>query len=212
MEKLFLFLALLSPLVNAQDFVSIPVLSTSTSKYPVFPLITFPDNPIVKHNELATKLIAVAKKHKEHPKFDDVINIIKVSENLAQKCIPNVFTKEDFISLAWVESAFDPYVIGNAKEVGNWQVLEWRTLLLKVGGTNPFNTETNGEMMCIVLNWKYDKYHNYKKSIQAYNGLFKGYHYFDKVQKFKFEVWPELKPKPKKKVVKAIKIKRTKSK
>jgi hypothetical protein len=195
MNKLLLFLALLPSVTNAQEFITIPVISTTPIKVPI---PAPPDDPIVRRNELAVKLLAIAKKHKEHPKLENIVKVIEVSEDLGQNCIPQVFKKEDFISLAWVESAFDPYSVGNDKEMGTWQVLEWKELLPKVNGTNPFDIPTNGEMMCIVLNWKYQKYHDYRKTMQAYNGLLKGYRYFNKVQEFKFEAWPELKPKPKK--------------
>lgn len=212
MTQLYLLLTFLCPVTNSQDFVSIPALSTST----IFnlPVIPIPDPNIIKRQTLAIKLLSIAKKHNNHPKLDDIIKIIEESETLEQDCIPKVFKKEDYISLAYIESAFDPYSVGNDKEMGTWQVLEWKSLMAKFGGTNPFEIEVNGKMMCEVLRWKYKEHPSYKETIARYNGykMFHRYAYFDKVQKFKFEVWPELKPKPKKKVVISRKTKKVKVK
>lgn len=147
-----------------------------------------------KDYDLAVKLTEFAYKHGEHPRFHNVALIVKESRRQEKVCLPGIYNMEDYISLAFVESQFDPFTIGSAKEIGTWQILDWRKEMYKLRASNPFDISVNGDMMCSVLKEKYRIHRKYKKAMQAYNGIsiFKGYRYYNHVQGFKKKMWPEL--------------------
>lgn len=161
-------------------------------------------HPYDESYKLANRAITIASgRYHEYPKYSDVLGIAQVSQWLGKECIPGVFSAEDYMSLAFVESQFDPFIIGRDKEVGVWQILDWKKLMFEMKASNPFDIWINGSMACHELREKYKKYPNKKQAIQSYNSAhfnLNHYFYYNKVMKFKKEAWPELikEEKPKK--------------
>lgn len=102
-----------------------------------------------------------------------VVSMLKeIDKNLA-KCYPEgPFTRNDFIALAWVESEFKQYIGGTHGEKGIFQIMPDEFHDYNVH-TNYYNVDVNTHMAFRVLDGKYKKYKDYKKAIQAYNGVVK---------------------------------------
>jgi len=92
---------------------------------------------------------------------------------LLPKYFPNgPYTREDFIAMGWLESAFNQYETGTHGEKGIFQIMpgEFRECRVK---KNKYDIAVNTELCMYVLKTKFDKYPDYKKGIIAYNGVIK---------------------------------------
>jgi Transglycosylase SLT domain len=100
-----------------------------------------------------------------------VVKMLKAIDHDIPKFYPKgPFTRNDFIALAWLESAFHQYEKGTHGECGLFQIMpdEFADWQVK---KNFYNININTIMAFRVLNGKYVKWHDYKKAIQAYNGI-----------------------------------------
>ena len=81
----------------------------------------------------------------------------------------------DMITLAYMESQYDQFAIGSHKEVGYFQILDWRGALKDIhkDNMNPFDPYVNVEMSLFVLRdkiiWQKG---DIKMGVQCYNGLY----------------------------------------
>ena len=98
--------------------------------------------------------------------YFDCLKIIKC----AQKYAPEPFSYQDMLTIAWVESAFDPKAVGKFDERGVWQILRWQEYLSEMKARNPHDIEVNCQMASIELAKKYEWKKDYKSAIIAYNG------------------------------------------
>jgi transglycosylase-like protein with SLT domain len=82
------------------------------------------------------------------------------------------FTREDFIAMGWLESAFNQYEMGTHGEKGIFQIMpeEFTDNNIKL---NKYDIGINTELCMSVLSKKFHKYPDYKKAIIAYNGVVK---------------------------------------
>lgn len=100
-----------------------------------------------------------------------IAKTLKAIDVNVAKYYPNgPFTRNDFIALAWLESAFHQYENGTHGEKGLFQIMPdefagWRVT------QNFYDINVNTRMAFRVLNGKYVEWHDYKKAIQAYNGV-----------------------------------------
>jgi Transglycosylase SLT domain len=167
----------------------------------VFMVLFFPillDSGIVFAGRPATKLERVQEElqyYKDATKLNDllfreglpvhmtvVVSMLKeIDKNLVKYYPKGPFTRNDFIALAWIESAFHQYEGGSKGEKGIFQIMPDEFHDFKVH-TNYYNIDVNTHMAFRVLKGKYDKHHDYKKSIIAYNGLI--YHHGKLSQKY----------------------------
>jgi hypothetical protein len=111
-----------------------------------------------------------------------VVSMLKeIDKNLVKYYPEGPFTRNDFIALAWIESAFNQYEVGTKGEKGIFQIMpdEFNDFSVK---KNYYEVNVNTRMGFRVLKGKYDKYHDYKKAIIAYNGLV--YHHGKLSQKY----------------------------
>lgn len=104
--------------------------------------------------------------------FTIIKKIRKAIDKLENKLIKE-FNYIDLLTIAKIESDFDPMAIGKAGEVGVFQILDWKKIARKmdIHSKKMFDPTINIEAGIYVLNKKYDQYKNYKKAIIAYNGL-----------------------------------------
>lgn len=87
------------------------------------------------------------------------------------KYFPNgPYTREDFIAMAWLESAFNQYEGGTHGEKGIFQIMpdEFDANDVKL---NKYDIDVNTSLCMTVLKAKWDKFPDYKKAIIAYNGV-----------------------------------------
>ncbi len=102
-----------------------------------------------------------------------IVKTLKAIDKNVAKFYPNgPFTRNDFIALAWLESAFHQHEVGTHGEYGIFQIMPSEFKAWKVKG-NFFDINTNTLMAFRVFNGKYEEQHDYKKTIQAYNGVVK---------------------------------------
>jgi hypothetical protein len=99
-------------------------------------------------------------------KYYDVLKIIECSRKYAVE----PFTYVDMLTLAWVESNYDPKCVGTHGEQGVWQILAWKDYLKQLKAKNPQDIETNCKMATMELGEKYKWKGNFRDSIIAYNG------------------------------------------
>jgi hypothetical protein len=96
---------------------------------------------------------------------------LETIDKLLPKYFPNgPYTREDFIAMAWLESAFNQYEIGTHGEKGLFQIMpdEFDANDIKL---NKYDIRTNTELCMGVLKGKFEKFPDYKKAIIAYNGV-----------------------------------------
>jgi len=112
-------------------------------------------------------------KEKVHTDNDVVVAMLKAIDVNMPKFFPDgPFNHNDFIAMAWLESEFRQMEDGTHGEKGIFQIMpdefkDW-------GVTKYFyGVNTNTKMAFRVLNGKYKKWHDYKRSIIAYNGVVK---------------------------------------
>jgi hypothetical protein len=80
------------------------------------------------------------------------------------------FNRNDMIAIAWLESEFRQFEDGTHGEKGLFQIMPDE--FASYGVTQYFyGVNTNTKMGFRVLNGKYQRWHDYKKSIIAYNGV-----------------------------------------
>lgn len=102
---------------------------------------------------------------------DVMVAMLKSIDLNMPKFFPNgPFTRNDFIAIAWLESSFRQYEDGTHGEKGLFQIMpdefaDWHVT------KNFYNVSVNTKMSFRVLNGKYKRWHDYKKSIIAYNGV-----------------------------------------
>jgi len=102
-----------------------------------------------------------------------VVAMLKeIDKNLIKYYPEGPFTRNDFIALAWIESAFHQYEGGTHGEKGIFQIMpdEFHDFDIH---KNYYNVTVNTKMAFRVLDGKYKKHKDYKKAIQAYNGVVK---------------------------------------
>jgi hypothetical protein len=98
--------------------------------------------------------------------YFDVVKIIECS----QKYVSAPFMYTDLLTLAWIESNYDPKTIGKHGERGVWQILAWQSRLKELSASDAFNIDTNCRMSVLELQEKYSNRKNVKDAIIAYNG------------------------------------------
>lgn len=99
--------------------------------------------------------------------------MLKAIDHDIPKYFPNgPYTRNDFIALAWLESAFHQHEIGTHGERGLFQIMpdEFDDYRVK---ESFFDIDVNTKMGFRVLDDKYKHWNDYKKGIQAYNGVIK---------------------------------------
>lgn len=143
-----------------------------------------------EEKKLASRLMTLARASGERPEYKHVLSIARAAIREESTCIPGVLDRKDFVSIAWVESRFNPKAKGKAGEMGTWQVMrsEWNKFKKPLGARDPYDIGTNGEVACRVLQSKYMKYHSYRKTIISFNGWGKKSAYLKKVLKFRKKV------------------------
>lgn len=102
-----------------------------------------------------------------------LIKLLKAIDRNVAKYYPNgPYTRNDFIALVWLESAFHQHEGGTHGERGLFQIMpdEFADWHIK---ENYFDIDVNTRMGFRVLDAKYKKWNDYKKGIQAYNGVIK---------------------------------------
>lgn len=114
-----------------------------------------------------------------------VVSMLKeIDKNILVFYPHGPFTRNDFIALGWVESEFKQYEGGTHGERGIFQIMpcEFKDFDIR---KNYYAVDVNTQMAFRVLSAKYQKHHDYKTAIMAYNGLikFKSGHYSQKYWK-----------------------------
>jgi len=100
-----------------------------------------------------------------------VVKLLKAIDRNIPKFFPNgPFTRNDFIALAWLESALHQHENGTHGEKGIFQIMpdEFRDYGIT---DNFYDIDINTKMCFRVLKGKYKRWHEYKKAIIAYNGV-----------------------------------------
>ena len=80
------------------------------------------------------------------------------------------FNREDFITLAIIESDCNQFEVGENGELGVFQIMRENCEDQKVTESQ-FDIGVNTQMAMIVLRGKYREYHSYRFALIAYNGL-----------------------------------------
>jgi len=102
-----------------------------------------------------------------------VVSMLKeIDKNIATYYPNGPFTRTDFIALGWVESEYRQYEEGTHGEHGIFQIMPGEFQDLDIH-KNYYNVDVNTQMAFRVLDTKYQKHHDYKLAIMAYNGLVK---------------------------------------
>jgi hypothetical protein len=102
-----------------------------------------------------------------------VAKMLKAIDRNIAKFYPNgPFTRNDFIALAWLESEFHQYENGTHGERGLFQIMPDEFAGWGVT-ENFYDINVNTKMGFRVMNGKYVQWKDYKKAIQAYNGIVK---------------------------------------
>jgi hypothetical protein len=100
-----------------------------------------------------------------------VVDMLKaIDKNMAKYYPDGPFTRNDFIALAWIESAFHQYEGGTHGERGIFQIMPDEFGDFNIH-KNYYDVNVNTKMAFRVLDGKYKHYKDYKKAIMAYNGL-----------------------------------------
>lgn len=93
-------------------------------------------------------------------------------DKLLPKYFPNgPYTREDFIAMGWLESAFNQYETGTHGEKGIFQIMPGEFKECHIKNKNKYDIDINTQLCMYVLKAKFDKYPDYKKAIIAYNGV-----------------------------------------
>ena len=114
-----------------------------------------------------------------------VVELLKQIDKKLPVWYPNgPFRRNDIIALAWVESEFRQFEVGTHGEKGIFQIMPGEFKDYNVH-KNYYDVDLNTEMAFRVLDTKFKKHGDYKKSIMAYNGLvhFKNGKYSEKYWK-----------------------------
>lgn len=102
-----------------------------------------------------------------------VVQMLKeIDKNIAIYYPNGPFTRTDFIALGWIESEYRQFEEGTHGERGIFQIMpgEFQDLDIR---KNYYTVDVNTQMAFRVIDAKYQKYHDYKLAIMAYNGLVK---------------------------------------
>jgi hypothetical protein len=100
-----------------------------------------------------------------------VVELLKQIDKKLPVWYPNgPFRRNDMIAMAWVESEFRQYELGTHGEKGIFQIMPGEFKDYNVH-KNYYDVDLNTEMAFRVLDGKFKRYGDYKKSIMAYNGL-----------------------------------------
>ena len=105
------------------------------------------------------------------------VDIIKQTLKAIDKLLPKYFPdgpyeRKDLLAIAMVESAFDKFLVGKAKEYGIFQIMPESCKWMGIT-KNQFEVEVNTELALFVLKKKFDEHQNYKIAIIGYNGIVK---------------------------------------
>lgn len=114
-----------------------------------------------------------------------VVDLLKnIDLKLAAYFPDGPFRRNDLIAMAWLESEFRQFETGTHGERGIWQIMPGEFKDYNIH-KNYFDVDLNTEMAFRVLNAKFKKHKEYKRSIMAYNGLvnFKNGKYSEKYWK-----------------------------
>ncbi len=126
--------------------------------------------------------------------MDVLVSVLKEIDVNVAKYFPNgPFTRTDFIAMGWLESEFRQFEVGTHGERGIFQIMPNHFVNYKIT-KNYYAVDVNTRMAFRVLGHKYEKWHDYKTAIMAYNGLVKfkngrySQQYFSTFNKRKVEV------------------------
>lgn len=114
-----------------------------------------------------------------------IVDVLKAIDRKLPVYFPSgPFRRSDLIAMAWLESEFRQYEVGTHSEKGIFQIMPGEFKDFNVH-KNYYDVDLNTEMAFRVLNIKFQKHGDYRKSIMAYNGLvhFHNGHYSDKYWK-----------------------------
>lgn len=100
-----------------------------------------------------------------------VVELLKQIDKKLPVWYPNgPFRRNDIIAMAWLESEFRQFEVGTHGEKGIFQIMPGEFKDYNVH-KNYYDVDLNTEIMFRVLDGKFKKHGDYKKSIMAYNGL-----------------------------------------
>jgi hypothetical protein len=111
-------------------------------------------------------------KEKVHIDREVVTTMLKAIDANMPKFFPKgPFNRNDFIAIAWLESSFRQYEDGTHGEKGLFQIMPDEFAEWHVNPKYFYGVNTNTKMGFRVLSGKYKRWHDYKKTIIAYNGV-----------------------------------------
>lgn len=119
-----------------------------------------------RHSKKSTIKNILQYYSKTHQKVDPKVvkQVVDLSYRLTPEVFPNgPFTPKDIITIAMIETDFNPYIVGKYGEIGIWQILDPEG--------NAFSMEGNCKAALDTLKEKYDLRGNYKMAIIGYNGV-----------------------------------------
>jgi soluble lytic murein transglycosylase-like protein len=100
-----------------------------------------------------------------------VVELLKQIDKQLPVWYPNgPFRRNDIIAMAWLESEFRQFEVGTHGERGVFQIMPCEFKDYNVH-KNYYDIDLNTDIMFRVLDGKFKKHGDYKKSIMAYNGL-----------------------------------------
>lgn len=133
----------------------------------------------------AAKLSDILFKEGTPVRLSVVVELLKqIDKRLPVYYPTGPFRRNDIIALAWIESEFRQFEVGTHGEKGIFQIMPGEFKDYNVH-KNYYDVDLNTEMAFRVLDTKFKKHGDYKKSIMAYNGLvhFKNGKYSEKYWK-----------------------------
>lgn len=107
------------------------------------------------------------------------IKTIKETLESIDKLLPHYFpngpfTRNDFVSIAMLESNFDKYCVGTHGEKGIFQIMPDEFKESRVyKNKSKYEVFTNTDICMRVLSYKYGQFPDYKLAVIAYNGVVK---------------------------------------
>ncbi|MGH7974885.1 MAG: transglycosylase SLT domain-containing protein [bacterium] len=113
-----------------------------------------------------------------------IVMLKEIDKNIATYYPNGPFTRTDFMALGWLESEYKQFERGTHGERGIFQIMPCEFKDYDVH-KNYYNVDINTQMAFRVMQTKFDKHHDYKMAIMAYNGLVKvkGGHFSQKYWK-----------------------------
>jgi soluble lytic murein transglycosylase-like protein len=161
-----------------------PVVSSGGLFYPESPKKNEADAELAYYKQ-ASRLNDMLFREGTPVRLSIVVSVLKAIDKKLPTYYPNgPFTRNDMIALAWIESEFRQFEVGTHGEKGLFQIMPGEFKDYNVH-KNYYDVDLNTEMAFRVLDCKFKKHGDYKKSIMAYNGLvhFKNGKYSEKYWK-----------------------------